>query len=159
MKYSLKGRFDKKYTKDIATGCWIWTAAACSRGYGFINDNGEIRRSHRVSWELHNGPIPEGSGYHGTCVLHKCDTPECVNPDHLFLGTQAENVTDMFGKGRGKKASGERHGRAKLTKKDVLSIRRRYAEGGISHQKIASKYRVSESLVGFIVNRKIWRHV
>jgi hypothetical protein len=79
-------------------GCWIWTGETGTRGYGMF-EKGRVRmRAHRYSWELHNGPIPTDDGE--WCVCHKCDTPKCVNPDHLFLGRDADNAADMVRKGR-----------------------------------------------------------
>ena len=80
---------------DRSGECWLWTAAKV-QGYGSFDG----RRAHRVAWELAYGPIPKGVGYHGTCVLHRCDTPACVNPAHLRLGTQADNMADRDAKGR-----------------------------------------------------------
>ncbi len=80
-------------------GCWLWVGAKQHNGYGYLHSGGHsIRkplRAHRVSWELHNGPIPDGLR-----VLHSCDTPCCVNPAHLFLGTQSDNMKDCAAKGR-----------------------------------------------------------
>ena len=76
-------------------GCWKWDGAIASHGYGVLNVNGRIKRAHRVAWELLNGPIPERA-----VVLHSCDTPSCVNPLHLSIGTQAQNLADMWAKGR-----------------------------------------------------------
>lgn len=76
--------------------CWEWMGARDGGGYGMLKGLG---KAHRVSWEIHNGPIPDGDGYHGTVVRHKCDNPGCVNPDHLELGTQADNVDDMIERG------------------------------------------------------------
>lgn len=76
-------------------GCWLWMGGAYPSGYGRMTSGGKNRRAHRGVWELVNGPIPEG-----LAVCHKCDTPLCVNPDHLFLGSQAANVRDMAAKGR-----------------------------------------------------------
>lgn len=92
--------------------CWPWTARKHRFGYGLIRaDSGGLTlRAHRVSWELTNGPIPEGTGYHGTCVLHRCDNPRCVNPAHLFLGTAADNSHDMSQKGRAWRPTGQRNG-------------------------------------------------
>jgi hypothetical protein len=88
---------DRFWTKvQKSDGCWQWTAYRDPMGYGRFRLNGEARLAHRVSWEMHNGSIsPED-----LCVLHKCDNPSCVNPDHLFLGDRIANVADMVAKGR-----------------------------------------------------------
>lgn len=118
----LEERFHEKYEIVEPGGCWVWMAGTSSTGYGLVHTGSRMERAHRMSWELHNGPIPEGKGYHGTCVLHRCDVPSCVNPNHLFLGSQAENMADMNAKGR--VSRGEAHGHAKLTETDVLDIRK-----------------------------------
>ena len=97
------------------SGCWLWIGST-SHGYGQTNINGRPQRTHRVSYEYHIGPIPDDQ-----CVLHKCDNPPCVNPSHLFLGSQQENLKDMKVKGRGIK--GEMQGQAKLKAKDIPYIR------------------------------------
>ena len=102
------------------TPCWDWTGAREPKGYGKIRSGGrkgKLLTAHRVSWELYRGEIPEGEGYHGTCVLHRCDRPCCVNPDHLFLGTVEDNNADMKAKrrGKGKFHKGSRNGSAVLT--------------------------------------------
>jgi hypothetical protein len=86
-------RFWKSVNKDGY--CWLWTRKPDAYGYGVFSVNGRHTRAHRFSWELHHGPVPDG-----LWVLHKCDTPACVRPDHLFIGTQMDNVTDMIAKGR-----------------------------------------------------------
>lgn len=99
---SLAERFHGKYQVDPGTGCWNWTGAKDEKGYGAINlgGDGPAIKAHRVSYEIHVGPIPQGVGFHGTCVLHRCDNASCVNPLHLFLGTVIDNNRDMHQKGR-----------------------------------------------------------
>jgi hypothetical protein len=130
------------------SGCWEWTAHKDANGYGGIGFSGKKKLAHRVMYELRNGPIPDGA-----CVCHSCDNPACVNPDHLFLGSHAENMADMASKGRAPK--GETHVAAKLTEADVLAIR---AETG-TQQEIAAKYGISTSQVSRIRLGQTWKHV
>lgn len=81
-------------------GCWEWIGTLHPAGYGQVTFNYKHHLSHRLSWEIHNGPIPPGKGAHGTCVLHRCDNRTCVNPAHLFLGSNADNMHDKVVKGR-----------------------------------------------------------
>jgi hypothetical protein len=99
--------------------CWIWGGNRNRSGHGTMTINYKIIGVHRYSYELHNGPIPDG-----LFVLHKCDNPPCVNPDHLFVGTQADNVEDSKRKGR--RAKGSRMWKATLTDDQVRLIRSRY---------------------------------
>jgi hypothetical protein len=107
--------------------------------------------AHRFSWELVNGPIADGM-----FVCHHCDTPLCVNPRHLFLGTSADNNTDMRAKGRA--AIGTRQPNAKLTEQAVASIRQR-CEAGESRASLSREYGVTKAIIDRVVNRKIWKHV
>ena len=102
-------------------GCWGWRGYRDEKGYGRLMTPGGPVRAHRLSYEYHNGPIREG-GY----VLHKCDNPECTNPDHLYVGSHADNMADKKARGRcytGERPRGEQHARARLSASDVLHLR------------------------------------
>ena len=95
MRTSLRERFESSYIAVPEAGCWLWEKGVGSTGYGHIFYQGKMLKAHRVSWELHRGLILKDM-----CVLHKCDVPSCVNPDHLFLGTHKDNKRDSMKKGR-----------------------------------------------------------
>ena len=143
-------RFEEKYIPEPNSGCWLWIANMYSNGYGQIKFNGRPRGAHRVSWQLHRGDIPEG-----LCVCHRCDNRACVNPDHLFLGTYADNVADQIAKGRLNPPRGERQGNSKLTANDVLAIR----ADPRTCREIAEDYGISNPHVSDIKNMKRWKHV
>lgn len=147
--------------------CWTWTDVPDRRGYGKLRVGDHKEFAHRLSWRLHNGPIPTNK----PCVLHKCDTPLCVNPEHLFLGTQADNAADRSAKGRsatgernGKhthpenRARGERNGSAKLTS-ETAAVARRSAEEGESCKSIARRLGVSDTAIRFLIKGTTWTHV
>lgn len=140
-------RFEEKYVK-AESGCYLWIAAKNNAGYGHFGMDGEIRDAHRVSYELYIGQIPAGK-----FVLHRCDKPSCVNPKHLFLGTQADNLADMDAKGRRNTPHGETHCCAKLTLKQVEAIR----SDARSHRLIAKNYGVGKTIVGSIKRREKWK--
>lgn len=146
-KAPLKERFDKMVCPESNSGCFLWTGSVRHNGYGQIWDGEKIEYSHRAAWRLANGDIPDG-----LFVLHRCDTPSCVNPTHLFLGTHNDNMKDMAAKGR--KAEGERHGMVKLTANQAAEIR---GASGL-HKEIAARYCVSRALVSLIRSRDIWRN-
>lgn len=110
-------RFRAKYVVE-PSGCWQWTGAATTLGYGKLCYRGRQCLAHRLSYEHHVGPIPTGM-----LVLHSCDVPGCVNLAHLFLGTPRDNMQDMARKGRQVGPRGERHRSAKLTEEDVRTMR------------------------------------
>lgn len=146
-----KERFWEKVDKGEPDECWEWVGTKNPKGYGHIEINGKEVRAHRFSWEIHNGPIPEG-----LCVLHKCDNPGCVNPAHLFLGTYADNAQDMIAKGRDNKARGEASGNAKLTEQDVREIHALLKCCYLSRQTIGEMFGVTRAAVGAIKTGKNW---
>lgn len=140
---------------NVTDGCWLWTAGVGQTGYGrFKRNHGVFQSAHRYSWEFHYGPI-----LNSLHVLHRCDTPACVRPDHLHLGTPADNRREMVERGRERHANGESHGRAKLTKPQVLEIRSKYETGECSYNSLGQEYGVSKRMVGYIVQRKNWQYV
>lgn len=132
--------------------CWIWNGYRSRLGYGSINWSGKKQVASRVSYEWANGTIPEGM-----FVLHKCDNPPCVNPDHLEIGTPADNSRQMVERNRQTKGT-QRHN-AKLTPEAVKSIRQEYVRGQTTLESIARKYKVAVPTISTICSRKKWRHV
>jgi hypothetical protein len=147
-------KFWAQVSPEPNTGCWLWTLACNFDGYGSAWFKGALRRAHRVAWEMTHGPIP-GRAY----VCHRCDVPACVNPAHLFLGTQTDNMRDMATKGRDRKARGSRVASSKLTEEQVASIRARYASGGVTQTDLSREFGVSQVMVSKIVRRAFWAHV
>ncbi len=147
-------RFWNKVDRRESNECWNWQACMTRLGYGLFWFSSKNRSAHRVAWILTHGEIP--NGLH---VLHKCDNPACVNPSHLFLGTQRDNIHDAIEKGRHKLPDnrGERCGTSKLTRTDVLEIRR-LSGLGAKQKKIAAMFQVSQSNISMIVNHKNWSH-
>lgn len=174
----LSERFWEKVQKT--DGCWLWTGNRHPKGYGYISEGGRAGsdlRAHRVAWELTYGPIPAG-----LWVRHKCDTPPCVRPDHLELGTAAENSRDMVERGRschapnppertarGERHSsvthperiprGERHTFAKFTDAQVLSLRQRWRAGGVMQKDLAAEFGVTKSVMSELLAGKTWKHL
>ena len=145
-------RIDCHWEPVTETGCWLWTGALASDGYGLVSQRIDGRnickRAHRLSYELHIGQIPKDMS-----VLHKCDTPICINPAHLFVGTQKANTDDACRKGR--HSHGDRHGHSKLTESDVRSIR----ADTRSLLVIATDYGVTPGPIYAIKTGRNWRHV
>lgn len=133
-------------------GCWEWRGYRNSLGYGgTVDDLGKTRPAHRASWELTFGPIPPG-----LFVCHRCDNPGCVNPGHLFLGTQRDNIQDASRKGR--VSRGEHRHCARLSEVSVALIRRRHAEGE-TQNRLAAEFGVTRQAIWHVVHRKSWKHI
>lgn len=156
--HSKKAPVEVRFWKYVnkSDGCWEWVGNKHQQGYGLMGDSnrGKTLKSHRISWEIHNGPIPEKM-----CVLHKCDNTSCVNPNHLFLGTQQDNITDMVSKGRQRtgRMMGSTNPISKLTEAQVLEIRA--LVGTMTQKAISSLYSVGEMTISRVVNRKLWGHI
>ena len=144
----IEDRFWPKVSKS--SGCWNWTANRLrskdgTKRYGLIGGGGRkggTLYAHRVSWEIHNGAIPEGM-----CVCHSCDNTACVNPKHLFLGTHKQNMEDMSRKGRSVGKTGPKSGTtAKLSRKEVQEMQKRYTNGE-TQSGLAAEYSVSTATV------------
>lgn len=141
---------EARFWLGVAKGekCWLWTRAANNKGYGVSYHDGKVRLAHRIAWMLTFGPISEGLS-----VLHHCDTPLCVRPTHLFLGTQLDNMGDCVRKGRLPYAH-----KAKLRIADVKAIRARHAKGE-TLRALALEYGMSLMPIHAVVQRKTWKHV
>ena len=151
-------QIDKK-----GTSCWMWTGTKSHNGYGVIGVNGKNIRAHRFSWSVFNNKdIPDGM-----VVMHSCDNPSCVNPEHLSIGTHYDNEADKVAKGRqargeslskaqgNQKRCGEKNPRSKLTEDDVMAI----MKDTDSQRIIAKKYNVTQATINLIKTRRTWRHV
>jgi hypothetical protein len=136
---------------DKTDGCWLWKGGKVSSGYGRFKYFGESFSAHRLSWVLFRGSIPNGK-----FILHKCNNPICVNPDHLYIGDQFQNMQDR--KINHKYFSGESHFNAKFTNKEVMSIRNLYAEG-MGSCKIGKMYQVNRSTILRIAKERTYQNV
>lgn len=141
--------------------CWVWKGALTRDGYGQVMYHGRGRGAHRLAWELTNGPVPDGK-----YVLHHCDNPPCINPEHLWVGTQKDNMLDCATKdrtGRGgwahgnrKTKNGIRRGGVKLSKDDIFKIREMLASGKFSLAQIGKKFDTVQSHIYQIKTGKCW---
>lgn len=149
-------RFEQNSVRVTETGCRIWLGPSVPRGYGVMSINGKQKYTHRIAWELKNGPIP--AGMH---VLHDCDVPACINVDHLHLGTNRDNINEKILRNRCKSPTGEFHGSAKLTNIQVEYIRKVYVpyDKHFSSVPLAKKLGVSPHSVYAAAKRITWRHI
>ena len=141
---------------DKSGECWVWTASRDAKGYGCFGVAGKIKRTHRLSFLMHNGEIPSH-----LIVCHSCDNPSCVNPDHLWLGTHQDNAIDRERKNRGgrKGPEGSKAPHAKLTEAIVAQIKAIIAEGKTTHRSIAKQFGVHFATISDLATGKTWRHV
>ena len=146
--HPVENRFWSKV--DKSGDCWLWTGYRMSDGYGTIDIDNRMVLTHRYSYELHNGSIPNGM-----CVCHTCDNPACVNPAHLWLGTHTDNMRDMVRKGRRNMV----RGRAKLTESQVTEMRRKHARGGITYVTLSVEYGIDRTTVGNLIRRETWTDI
>ena len=141
------------YVRKDANECWRWKGCKNSSGYGeFFPVGHKGFYAHRIAYSWFVKEIPED-----LFILHMCDTKDCVNPDHLFTGTQTDNMQDAVKKGI--MHCGERSGNSKLKESDVIKIRSLYKTGKYFYRELAKMYKVNPSNVAMICNRKTWRHV
>lgn len=158
---------EERCVPEPTTGCLLFDGCLSAAGYGEIRIGNRKWYAHRLAWMAANGPIPPGM-----FVCHRCDTPACCNPAHLFLGTAADNNADARRKGRhahgdrsgartrpDRIARGSRSPMAKLTESDVRAIRSLYAAGGWTHRRLAERFGVSDGAIQHVVDRKNWKHV
>ena len=146
--------FEDSHIPEPNSGCWLWLGAVTNRGYGSLLNpaTGKTTQAHREAYRRAHGAIPPGLH-----VLHRCDLRCCVNPDHLFVGTNADNVRDRMTKGRHKfgTSPGEAHGRAKLTTATIYTIR----ASSETPKTLAARYGISRRTVWGIWTRQRWRHI
>lgn len=147
-------RFWEKVNVIDAESCWEWEGSGNGEGYGRLRVSGKGVVAHRFSWEIHFGKIDDG-----LFVCHHCDNPACVNPNHLFLGTNQDNMIDMVKKGRNSPRRGVKNNKAKLTPDKVRKIRSLYREGELSQYAIAKMFGVGQPCIKDVVNHNTWRHI
>ena len=151
-----KARFEAKYQERDPDACWYWTAGTFGDGYGRFTFAGKYHQAHRIAWAVAYGEDPGDN-----LVLHHCDQVNCVNPNHLYLGDQTDNMRDAEVRGGPDVFSslGEENPNAKLTADDVEEIRIRYEKEDVVQRDLASEYGVSSSLISMVVNEVQWPHV
>lgn len=151
----MKERFLSFVSPEPNSGCWLWTGSLMWKGYGNFNSGGGCERAHRVSWKLFVGPIPQGA-----ILCHRCDTPACVNPDHLYAGTPKQNTRDMMVRGRHKTRPhhGHQNGNSIFTPEQVKRIRDGWALGRTTGD-MAAEYGASRSAIWGVATGRRYKAV
>lgn len=157
MKRSIEERFWEKVNIKGDTECWEWIGSRLkNKGYGQLNINAKTTLAHRISWKIHNGFVPEG-----LFVCHNCDNPSCVNPKHLFLGTNSDNLKDAAKKGmfhgNDGKTKGESNWQHKLTDNEVRAIRSLSSKH--TQRELAKIYGVHQKTIFMALHNLSWKHV
>ena len=157
----VKKRFEAKFVRLGVDECWEWTASKLPKGYGrfgVVRGVSSMTVAHRVAYVMYVGPLPKLPGWHGACVLHRCDNPGCVNPAHLFIGTQKDNLNDMDAKHRRvvvHPQPGVAMKHAKLNVEQVRAIR----DDLRNNCQIGREYGLSDTHVSYIKKRRVWKNV
>lgn len=149
---SVVRRFENKVNYAGKNECWEWIGCIGNHGYGETTVSRKKALTHRVSWSIYRGEIPAGMQ-----ILHHCDNPPCVNPRHLFLGTQSDNMKDMTIKGR--RANGAKNGNSKINELDVVNIRMLGRTGRLKQKTIGKMYRLSSQQISHILAVRRWKHI
>lgn len=137
---------------EVTPTCWIYKGKRESKGYGRFNHNGREIMAHKFIYETFFGPIPKGK-----VCRHTCDNRKCVNPKHIQIGTQKENMQDMVNRGRS--MTGEKNNKSKLTVDQVVEIKSKYKYRVYSYDKLAKEYGVNKTSIAKIINGKHWKHL
>lgn len=149
-KMPLIARFYQKVKVGKPNECWEWQGATIQNGYGQIGKGSKVYYAHRISYELHHGPIPEGM-----YVCHSCDNRRCVNPNHLWVGTAADNMMDASQKNRLNPVCGEASHHAKLTSDAVIRLR----TGQMAREEAIRAFGVNSEAIRLVLRGKTWKHL
>lgn len=154
-KYKRKSIEERFFEKVIINKgeCWGWKGGLAHFGYGLMKVRGKNDRAHRISWRIHKGEIPKGK-----LVLHKCDNPICSNPEHLYLGTQSDNVKDIYNRNR-RSQRGEKNNQSKLKENQVREIRKKYTGKRGELKSLGEEYRVNYNTIRLIIRNERWKHI